>query len=87
LWFSKTERERQSWQQVQVTLVGARLSMANVEIVGGFPPLRSYEISEKVTEHGNRIQFELRFDKGDMSFECEAVAHSVFSRKILFVKD
>jgi hypothetical protein len=87
LWFSKTELEAQLWQQVQVTLVGARLSMASVEIVGGFPALKSYEVSERKTAQGNRLQFELRFDRGEMSFECESIAYSVFSREIRFVED
>jgi hypothetical protein len=57
--FSKIEPEAERWRQMRLTLVGARLSMASLEIVQGFPPLRSCEASEKTTAHGRRIQLSL----------------------------
>jgi hypothetical protein len=87
LWFSKIERETQSWRQVQVTLVGARLSTASVEIMESFPHLISCEISDTQAAQVNRKQLQLRFDQGEMSFECEEVAYSVFSRQIRHIQD
>src|SRR5579862_267043 len=82
LWFSKIERDAEEWKQIQITLIGARLETANLEIIQGFPPLKSCETSEKQTQQGKRIQFAIYFDKGVMSFECENIACSEYSRKI-----
>lgn len=86
LWFSKLEHEAERWRQIQVTLIGARLSMANLKIVHGFPPLRSCEISERPTAHGNRIQFSIYFEEGEISFECENMVFSEYARNIKFVR-
>lgn len=82
LWFSKIDRKAESWKQIQVTLVNAQLSMANVEIVQSLPPLRSCEATEIETEKGKKISFKVRFDAGELSFECEDIACTEFSRKI-----
>jgi hypothetical protein len=82
IWFGKIEREAERWRQVQVTLIGARLNMADVEIVHGFPPLRSVDVSEMNTAGGKRIQIQLCFDGGEIAFECENFTYSEFSHKI-----
>ena len=82
VWFSKIEQEAECWRQIQVTLVGAKLSMVNLEIAQCFPPLSSYKISEKSTAQGSRVEFEIIFDKGEICFECEDITYSEFSRKI-----
>ncbi len=87
LWFSNIDHELESWRQIQVTLVGARLTAASVEIGTFFPPLRSCEISEKATPRGNRTQIAMTFDQGEMSFECEELVWSEFSRQVRFVRE
>ncbi len=84
LWFSKTDRERQLWQQNQVTLVSARLAMADVKIGEFFPPLRSCEISKKPGPRGELTQVSIAFDDGSLVFECDEAVCSEFSRKVCF---
>lgn len=87
LWFSKMDYELERWRQIQVTLVNARLSMANMEIARGFPPLRSCELSRKPTAKGNRKLFAIHFDSGEISFECEEITCSEFSRKVRVLRE
>jgi hypothetical protein len=87
LWFSKTDRQLELWRQIQVTLVNAQLSMANVEIVGSFPTLKYCRISEKPTQGGHRSELLICFDKGMLAFECEAITFTELSRKIRFLPE
>ena len=82
IWLSKIDRESQQWRQIQLTLVGAKLNEANVVIDQGFPPLISCEISEKSTVDGNRKQFTIHLDGGEISFQCEDIAYTEYSRRI-----
>jgi hypothetical protein len=79
LWLSKIEEDR--WRQIQLTLISARLSFADVEIVQGFPTLRSCEITQEPAASGGR-RLALNFAKGKMVFECEDIAYAEFSRKL-----
>jgi hypothetical protein len=82
--FSRTDRERQLWLQIQVTLVSARLVMADVKIGEFFPPLRSCEISKKPSPRGELTQVSITFDDGSLVFECDEAVSSEFSRKVRF---
>jgi len=87
LWFSKVDRQLELWRQIQVTLVNARLSMANVEIVGGFPTLKSCRASKKPIPGTYRTELLICFDKGELAFECEAITFTELSRKIRFLPE
>lgn len=84
LWFAKADREHQVYRQIQVTLVTARLAMADVKIGEFFPPLRSCEISKKPGPRGELTQFAMVFDDGSLVFECEEVVCTEFSQKVRF---
>lgn len=82
LWFSKVEREDQRWTQVQVTLVGARLLIANLEVEQCFPPMTSYEVTRKSSVQGSTTTLLLSFGASELRFECEQLVFSKYSRKI-----
>ena len=82
--FSRTDRELQSWRQIQLTLVSARLAMADVKIGECFPPLRSCDISKKPTPRGEVTKVAITFDEGSLVYECDEAVCSEFSRKIRF---
>lgn len=84
LWFSKIDRELETWRQIQLTLVCAQLIAADVEINPGFPPFKSCDFSKKSTLHGDRTLIVLSFDKGQISFQCEDIICTEFHRKIRF---
>jgi hypothetical protein len=84
LWFSKTDRARQTCQEIQVTLVSARLVMADVKIGEFFPPLRSCDISKKPGPRGELARVSIQFDDGSLVFECDEAVCSEFSRKVRF---
>ncbi|MBM3650821.1 MAG: hypothetical protein FJX11_23850 [Alphaproteobacteria bacterium] len=83
LWFSKMDRDRGLWTQIQVTLVGARLKRANLEILDTLPQLRSYDI-KVISSEPPRREFKLDFEPGSLCYECDDIVHSKFSRKIVF---
>ena len=85
--FSKSDRELHLWRQIQVTLVGARLAMADVKIGEFFPPLRSCDISKKPTPRGELTQLAINFEEGSLVYECDEAVCSEFSRKVRFSRE
>ena len=81
LWFSRTDRDRGLWIQVQVTLVGASLKQANLEILQAMPKLRSWT-QRIVSADPQRMEFKLDFEPGVLCYECEDVVCSEFTRKV-----
>lgn len=79
LWFSKIDRSRSRWIQVQVTLVNARLKQANLEILLAMPKLRSCEVR---TSDGNAKEFRSTFEPGSLCYECEDIVWSEFTRAL-----
>jgi hypothetical protein len=84
LQFSRTDRELQLWRQIQVTLVSARLVMADVKIGEFFPPLRSCDISKKPSPRGELTQVAISFESGSLVYECDEAVCCEFSRKVRF---
>lgn len=87
LWFSRIDHELESWRQIQVTLVGARLVMADVKIGENFPPLVACVVAKMPTPRGERIQLAMSFERGQISFECDDMMCSEFSRKVRFLRE
>jgi hypothetical protein len=85
LWFSQVHRDIKLWKQVQVTLVNARLKIANITITDFIPKMKSYEIIEGSFRNEKNIQFNIKFDDGILCFECEDIVYSEYSRKIYVV--
>jgi hypothetical protein len=81
LWFSKIDRGRSLWIQVQVTLVNAQLKQASLEILHAMPKLRSCEIRTVGTDP-QRKEFKLDFKPGSLSYECDDIVCSEFTRRI-----
>ena len=81
LWFTRIDRECGLWIQVQVTLVGASLKRANVEIFQAMPKLRSCT-QRTVSTDPQRMEFKLDFESGTLCYECEDVFCSAFTSKI-----
>jgi hypothetical protein len=86
LWFSKIERETECWKQIQVTLVGARLNAANLEIFDGFPRMNSCVIYEMPAPRGTIMRLDIHFDAGEISFEFDKFGYSEYSRKINIIR-
>lgn len=87
LWFSRIDHELESWRQIQVTLVGARLVLADVKIERDFPALLACAASKESTPQGDRIKLEMSFERGAMRFECDDMTCSEFSRKVRFFRE
>jgi hypothetical protein len=81
LWFSRMDRDRGLWIQVQVTLVGASLKQANLEILQAMPKLRSCT-QRTVSTDPQRMAFRLDFEPGTLCYECEDVVCSEFTRNV-----
>jgi hypothetical protein len=81
LWFFRIDRDRGLWIQVQVTLVGASLKRANLEILQAMPKLRSWT-QRIVNTDPQRMEFKLDFEPGTLCYECEDVVCSEFTRKV-----
>lgn len=86
LWFSKMDRRRSLWIQAQVTLVGARLKQANLEILGTMPRLRSCEARTSSADPRMK-DFKLDFEPGSLCYECEDIVCSEFTRSIRFAPE
>ncbi len=82
IWLSKADRQAERLHQVQLTLVGAKLSMANLEIAGCFPPLQTCRISGAQDDRKKKLH--LRFEEGELCFEFEHLSFSKFSRRLRF---
>jgi hypothetical protein len=87
LWFGKIEPETESWRQIQVTLVNSRLRFANVEIAQSFPPMRSCEVFEIEGTQGKKLIFQIAFNAGEVSFECEDITYNQYSRRIRIIRN
>lgn len=83
LWFSKIDLDAGLWMQVQVTLVNARIKLANIEIVDAMPRMLSCEVLEQSSSATRKVELRIRFDPGYLSFECDDIVSSQFSRKFL----
>jgi hypothetical protein len=81
LWFFRIDRDRSLWIQVQVTLVGASLKRASLEILQAMPKLRSCT-QRIVSTDPQRMEFKLDFEPGTLCYECEDVVCSEFTRKV-----
>lgn len=81
------DRKLRSWCQVQLTLIGAKLIIADVEIGENFPPMVSCAMSEKLTPQGNRTQVLIAFGAGKLGFECEQLVCNEFSRQIQIARE
>jgi hypothetical protein len=86
LWFSRIDYATERWNQIQVTLVGARLTMLTLNATSSFPSFKSFTLSENLTERGKTMIFVIYFDEGQMAFKCEDLSSVEYARKLRIIR-